>query len=194
MSVQIIAGRAARRLLKTPPGQRTRPTQARVREAIFSMIIAHLGDLDGACALDAFAGSGALGLEAWSRGADRVWLIEAHRATSALILDNARALGALPSCEVHCGRLPTALSWLPPDACLDLVTLDPPYGSPDLPLTLSALLRPGLLQPHALLVVEHAASYALSLPPGLTLHLQRSYGETAVSLLTLASAPPSPSL
>lgn len=184
MTVQIISGRAARRNLQTPPGQRTRPTQSRVREALFSIITSRIGPLSGLRVLDGFSGSGALGLEAWSRGASEVWLAEAHPPTAKLIQANAHTIGAASECHVICGRLPNALSSIPPSTTFDLVLLDPPYGDPSLTPTLLSLLTNARLHTQSLLVVEHSAAQPPHLPPGLTLDLQRSYGDSAVSLLS----------
>src|SRR6188768_4537862 len=90
---RIIGGTAGGRRITTPSGQHTRPTTDRVREALFSSIEAWCGSLQGLRFLDLYAGSGAVGLEAWSRGAGVVTLVESNRRTAALIADNARAIG-----------------------------------------------------------------------------------------------------
>lgn len=91
--MRIIAGRAGGHRLAAPKGAATRPTSDRVREALFSAVQAWAGSFEGLAVLDLYAGSGALGLEAWSRGADAVTLVESDRRTAALIGANARRIG-----------------------------------------------------------------------------------------------------
>ncbi len=93
MSTRIIGGTAGGRRIRTPSGEATRPTSDRVREALFSSIEAEVGSIAGLRFLDLYAGSGAVGLEAWSRGAGVVTWVEHDRRTAALIRDNARDLG-----------------------------------------------------------------------------------------------------
>jgi 16S rRNA (guanine966-N2)-methyltransferase len=121
--MRIIAGRWRGRKLVTPQGLATRPTADRVREALFSMLASRLGSFEGLRVVDLFAGSGALGLEALSRGAAHCVFVDSDRAAIEAIRANIAALGAnaeiLPGAAEH-GRLPGPL---------DLAFLDPPYGS-----------------------------------------------------------------
>src|SRR3954453_18683913 len=109
---RIISGRAGGRRLTTPSGPTTRPTTDRVREALFSSIESWCGSLHGLRFLDLYAGSGAVGLEAWSRGAGVVTLVEQARRTAALISQNARALG-FPRADVQAGAVAGALRRAP---------------------------------------------------------------------------------
>ena len=126
---RIIGGAAGGRRISTPRGVTTRPTSDRVREALFSAVEAWCGSLDGLRFLDLYAGSGAVGLEAWSRGAGVVTLVEQDRRTAALIADNARLLG-FARAEVVAGSVATTLRRAP-SAPYDVVFLDPPYPLAD---------------------------------------------------------------
>jgi 16S rRNA (guanine966-N2)-methyltransferase len=121
---RIIGGTAKGRNLKTPIGDTTRPTTDRVREALFSALEAQLGSLNGLRVLDLYAGSGAVGLEAGSRGAATVTLVESDRRTAALITENARAV-RLPV-EVLAQSVNRVLGSAP-KAPYDVVFADPPY-------------------------------------------------------------------
>ncbi|MFX0537758.1 16S rRNA (guanine(966)-N(2))-methyltransferase RsmD [Ornithinimicrobium sp. Y1847] len=178
---RIIAGRVGGRTIAAPKGTATRPTTDRVREALFSRVQALL-DLDGARVLDLYAGSGALGLEAVSRGAERVLAVEKHRATSALAARNARELGLGDQVEVVTGTVERVLQE-PPTQPFDLALLDPPYPLDDAGLgdVLHLLVAHGWLTEEALVIVERSSrSPEPSWPVGLA-HLDtRAYGETAV--------------
>ena len=176
---RIIGGTAGGRRLRTPPGDRTRPTSDRVREALFSSIEATFGSLEDLSVLDLYAGSGAVGLEAASRGADHVVLVEAHQPTARLIVSNARALGF--DVEVVPVSAATALAGRPGKP-FDLVFADPPYDMADqLESDLRALTGRGWLAPDAMVVVERSArSVEPSWPEGWVLERQKRYGETAL--------------
>ena len=122
---RIIGGNAGGRRITAPSGQHTRPTTDRVREALFSSIEAWCGSLQGLRFLDLYAGSGAVGLEAWSRGAGVVTLVESDRRTARLIGDNAKVLG-FAKADVVAGPVTATLS-RPPGAPYDVAFLDPPY-------------------------------------------------------------------
>jgi 16S rRNA (guanine966-N2)-methyltransferase len=176
---RIIAGTAGGRRLKTPTGDGTRPTTDRVREALFSAVDAALGSLAGLRFLDLYAGSGAVGLEARSRGAGVVTLVENDRRTATLIRDNARSLG-MTHVDVVAQQATRALAG-PPRAPYDVVYLDPPYSLPtgEVVQVLDALLGGGWLAPDGLVVVERSRrSDPLPWPAGLTGDRERQYGET----------------
>jgi 16S rRNA (guanine966-N2)-methyltransferase len=180
---RIIGGAAGGRRLRTPPGARTRPTSDRVREALFSAVTSALGSLDGLRFLDLYAGSGAVGLEAGSRGAAAVTLVEQDRRTAALIRDNARSVGL--AAEVVCAAVGRHLADSP-GAAYDVVFLDPPYDLPgaDVEADLQALAA-GWLAPDALVVVERSArDRELRWPAGFAPGRVRSYGETSLSYAT----------
>ncbi|ANS80642.1 Ribosomal RNA small subunit methyltransferase D [Serinicoccus hydrothermalis] len=187
---RIIAGSAGGRTVHTPRGAGTRPTTDRVREAMFSRIESLL-DLDGCSVLDLYAGSGALGLEAASRGAAHVLAVERHRATAGLVGRSAQDLG-LPGVEVVVGQVGPVLEAGPGGHTYHLALLDPPYPLDEAGLAevLHSLVSRGWLDPDALVVVERSArSPRPDWPPGLR-HLDtRRYGETAVHLGEPAASP-----
>ncbi len=137
---RIIGGVARGRRLATPKGDRTRPTSDRVREALFSSVESWCGSLHGLRFLDLYAGSGAVGLEAWSRGAAHVTLVEHDRRTAGIVSANARDLGC-PVAQVVASTALTALA-RPPAAPYDVVFADPPYPVPsvDVEAMLAALV------------------------------------------------------
>lgn len=192
----IIAGRARGRRLEVPAGRQTRPTLGRVREALFSMLASRL-DFDGLHVLDLFAGSGALGLEAWSRGAAHVTFVEHDPRTARLIARNASTL-AVPAAQyaLVTGRLPRALDQVAPGAPFDLVFLDPPYAEQALyDTTLHALARSGHMAVDALVCVEHDARRDFAAPHAAFVHLTtRARAATAITLLAWApdDAPSAP--
>jgi 16S rRNA (guanine966-N2)-methyltransferase len=173
---RIVAGRAGGRRIAVPPSG-TRPTADRVREAVFSALEARM-DLDGARVLDLYAGSGALGLEALSRGAAHALFVES---AAAVVRRNAAGLG-LPGVDVRTATVGSVLAG-PPDAPYDLVLLDPPYelADADLAGVLAALADGGWLAASALLVVERSArSAAPAWSAGVSPFTERRYGDTCV--------------
>jgi 16S rRNA (guanine966-N2)-methyltransferase len=176
---RIIGGTAGGRRIKAPAGENTRPTSDRVREALFSSLESSLGSLTGLRFLDLYAGSGAIGLEASSRGAGVVTCVEHDRRTTGLIRDNLRSLG-LGGLEVVAAPVDRALAH-PPRAPYDIAFLDPPYALPvaDVEADLRALRDNGWLVEGALVVVERSSrGPALTWPDGLAGERQRRYGET----------------
>jgi 16S rRNA (guanine966-N2)-methyltransferase len=187
---RIIGGSAGGRRLSTPRGQNTRPTSDRVREALFSAIESWCGSLSGLRFLDLYAGSGAVGLEARSRGAGVVTLVEQDRRTAALISDNVRMLG-FDHVEVLATSVATALLRTPV-APYDVVFLDPPYPLPnaEVEAALTALVAHEWLSPGALVVVERASRGAPpDWPTGLTAGRDRRYGETLLRYGHAATTP-----
>ena len=184
---RIIAGFAGSLALAVPKSG-TRPTSDRVREAIFSALEA-ADALDGARVLDLYAGSGALGLEAASRGAARVQLVERDARAAAVAKGNAArvaaaARGSRPSVAVAATSVASWLSDAAPTADWDVVFIDPPYdvGEASLAGVLDALVP--LLAADATVVVERSTRSAAPAPPtGLVLDRTRNYGETAVHWL-----------
>lgn len=173
--MRITGGALARRTFDAPPGDRTRPTTDRVREAVFSALGSRTL-LTGARALDLFAGSGALGLEALSRGAAHVTFVERHAKTLALARANAAALGVADRASFVRANVFAFLRTA--TGPFDLVLADPPYALArlgELPGALGPLLADG-----GLLVLEHDARHAFEEDAR---HLQsRTYGSTVVSL------------
>jgi 16S rRNA (guanine966-N2)-methyltransferase len=174
---RIIAGRWAGRRLAVPAG--ARPTTDRVREAMFSSLEHRLPGFAGRHVLDLFAGSGALGLEALSRGADHATAVERQRGAVALLRQNATALGAGAAFTVVAAD---AWQWSPHGRPVDLLLVDPPYEAPSQRLAglLRRIDRGGALTAGALVVVERPRrDRSVPFPSGWE-HDQRSYGETAV--------------
>ena len=178
---RIIGGTAGGRRLSTPTGPTTRPTTDRVREALFSSIEAWCGSLQGLRFLDLYAGSGAVGLEAWSRGAGVVTLVESDRRTARLIEHNARTLD-FPKADVVCAHVSHALA-TPPIAPYDVVFLDPPYPVDDVSVgdDLGLLAAQGWLVPGAMVVVERSTrSPEPTWPCGIEGQRSKRYGETTL--------------
>lgn len=178
---RIIGGASGGRRLTTPRGATTRPTSDRVREALFSAIEARCGSLQGLRFLDLYAGSGAVGLEAWSRGAGVVTMVEQDRRTARLIRQNCDGLG-FTRAEVVAGTVAHALATTP-SAPYDVAFLDPPYALPDAAVgeDLAALVARHWVVPGALVVVERGSrSPAPAWPDGLVGDRSRKYGETTL--------------
>jgi 16S rRNA (guanine966-N2)-methyltransferase len=174
--MRIIAGSRKGHRIAAPRGTVTRPTGDRVREAAFNL----LGPIEGASALDLFAGSGAMGLEALSRGARRCVFVESDRAACKVIQDNLERLRLTGVVVLR----RDALSFLREERAggrrYDLVLADPPYGQyPALQMALSELL-PAVLEPDGLLLVETAAREQPDLP--LPLVTSRKYGSARLTL------------
>lgn len=179
---RIISGSAGGRRLETPPGSRTRPTSDRVREALFSRL-EHLDVLAGARVLDLYAGSGAIGLEAASRGAASVVLVESDAVAAAVARANAAVVG-LAGVSVRHESVERALVVGPRlRQQIDLAFLDPPYDLDDGAVgdVLSLLLTHRWLAVDALVVVERSSrSPEPPWPSGLVATGERRYGETKV--------------
>lgn len=176
---RIIGGAAGGRRLHTPPGDRTRPTSDRVREAMFSAIESWCGSLTGLAFLDLYAGSGAVGLEAWSRGAERITLVESDRRTAEVVRRNARELD---TCGVTVLAQPVAAVLRgASDTAYDIVFADPPYplGDDDVAADLAALVTGQWLAPGAMVIVERSSrSPEPAWPEGIDGTRSKKYGET----------------
>lgn len=175
--MRVVGGEHRGRRLRTPAGAATRPTADRVREALFSI----LGDVGGLRVLDLYAGSGALGIEALSRGARSATLVDSSRRAAAIIGENLAAIGAGDEAEVVCRD---TLAWLRDAADraagFDLVFCDPPYdAAPRLARPLNRLL-PRVVATDARIVTESATRNPLALD--LPLVDERSYGDTRIAI------------
>ena len=178
---RIIGGSAGGRRLRTPTGDSTRPTSDRVREAMFSSFDAAFGSITGLRFLDLYAGSGGVGLEARSRGAGVVTLVEHDRRTASLIRHNVKTVG-FTNIEVLTSTVGRVLAH-PPRAPYDIVFLDPPYAVPTDAVhdALTALVAYDWLAEGALVVVERSTRDGeLVWPPGLRGERSRKYGETTL--------------
>lgn len=177
---RIIAGTAGGRRIAAPTGAGTRPTTDRTREAIFSRLD-HLDVLDGGHVIDLYAGSGALGLEAVSRGAASALLVESHKQTAALARRNAADLG-LRAVTVRAEPVERVVG-LAPAQPADVVLVDPPYELAEEPLArvLTDLVEHGWLRDGAVVVVERSTrAPEPTWPAGLECIGHKTYGETAV--------------
>ncbi|MBX3259875.1 MAG: 16S rRNA (guanine(966)-N(2))-methyltransferase RsmD [Labilithrix sp.] len=181
--MRITGGVFRSRALTAPRGQETRPTSDRVREALFSMLAS-----DGVFAaelgprvLDLYAGSGALGLEAISRGARSAVLVESARPALAAIRENVRALGVEREVRVLAARVERALDAV--EGPFDLALVDPPYADVRTP-SFGAILAEvaARLAPSGVLVLEHASADEPPPAAGLTLDRRRRHGDTTLSL------------
>jgi len=179
---RIIAGVAGGRTLRTPPGSSTRPTSDRVREALFSALDAR-DAVRGSRVLDLYAGSGALGLEAASRGAASVVLVESDRRAADVIARNIRDLG-LAGVQVRRSAVGALLAAEPgPSDAADLVLVDPPYDvDEDALAVVLRRLGAGWLAPGGLVVVERSTrSPEPTWPDGIRREVEpRKYGETTI--------------
>ena len=187
---RVIAGEAGGRRLAVPPGTTTRPTSDRAREGLFSSLLSELGRFDGVRVLDLYAGSGAIGLEALSRGAERVLLVESDARAAAVIKANVKAVD-LPGATVAVDRVERLLARPPAgdqgqdqhqnqdQDRFDLVIADPPYAlTEDAVTRVLTLLQGGWLADDALVVIERATrSGPLDWPPGFLPGKSRRYGE-----------------
>ncbi|HEY0271510.1 MAG TPA: 16S rRNA (guanine(966)-N(2))-methyltransferase RsmD [Sphingomonas sp.] len=176
--MRIVAGRWRGRPLKAPPGPTTRPSGDRTREALFSMLASRLGTFDGLSVVDLFAGTGALGLEALSRGAARCVFVEQDRAALDALRANIAALGATGA-DVRAQSVGALGPSVTPH---DLMLLDPPYEARAGVPTLERLARLGWLAPGALASVETARDEAVT-PGGFTIEAERHYGKAKITLL-----------
>ena len=178
--MRVIAGIARGRRLAAPKGTATRPTSDRAREGLFATVTAIRGPLPGARVLDLFAGSGAIGLEALSRGAVRVVFVESDARAAQVIRANLAAV-ALPGGELVCDQVQRFLGRGPgAEAAFDLVVADPPYAASPAEVTgmLTALASGGWLAPGALVAVERATREGpLSWPARYRADRSRGYGE-----------------
>jgi 16S rRNA (guanine966-N2)-methyltransferase len=182
--MRIVAGRWRGRALAAPAGETTRPTADRARQAIFDRL-AHApwaaGRLDGALVLDAFAGTGAMGLEALSRGAAAAWFMETDAVARRVLAAN------IAACRAEIATILTADATRPPrgDGC-SLIFLDPPYGKGLIPIALAALRAAGWIAPGSLLVCETARDEALDLGDALATAF---HGAARVTFIRETNAP-----
>ncbi len=184
--MRIVGGTLKGRTIRTPEGRDTRPTSDRARESIFN-ILAHAEwapPLDGARVIDAFAGSGALGFEAMSRGAAFCLFVETEAAARGCIRDNIEAFQLFGNIRIH-RRSATDLGAKPAGlgAPFDLVFMDPPYGKGLVPLALEQLASGQWITPDALIVAETDSHEPALVAPGWTILDERIYGAARVSFL-----------
>jgi 16S rRNA (guanine966-N2)-methyltransferase len=186
LRVRIIAGQFKGHRITAPKGLATRPTSDRVRESLFSTLTSLVGsDLGRASALDLFAGSGALGLEALSRGAVWATFVESDARAAQALRDNIRQLGLEERTTVLAGDA-FALARRQPikGAPFSLLLLDPPYriGAAEVSAVIVDLAEAGALTDDAVVAWEHDATTAPSWPEGFVLHARKTLGSTALDI------------
>ena len=180
--MRIIAGEWKRRQLKAPPGDATRPTADRTRETLFSMLASRLGSFEGLSVADLFAGSGALGLEALSRGAASCLFVEQDAAAIRSLRDNIAALRAQSRCTVSAGSV---MALGPAKTPHDLVLLDPPYGTGAGSVALHRLARLGWIGQATWMALETGADEKVEIA-GLDIETERKVGKAKLTILRFA--------
>lgn len=175
--MRIIAGQWRGRPLAAPRGQETRPTTDRTREALFSMLASRLGDFEGLKVADLFAGSGALGLEALSRGAGSCLFVEQDRAAIEALKANAEKLGIRPDI-----RASSVMALGPALAPMDLILMDPPYGTGAGAVALDKLARQGWTGPETWVSIETARDERVEVQ-GFEVDAERVHGKAKLTIL-----------
>ena len=178
--MRIIAGAFKGRRLRTPTWDGLRPTSDKLRETLFNILAPRI---EGARVLDGYAGTGAVGLEALSRGASYVHFIEKNRRAAALIAENVAACGVKQGYTIGCGDLVSALRRLPVDARFDLILLDPPYDADNLREALTAAAD--RLDPDGLLVLERATRREPDVPAALARVRDVTSGDSTLTFMTV---------
>lgn len=178
MSVRVIAGTFGGRKIETPEGKRTHPMAERVRNALFNSIGA---EVEGARVLDAFAGSGAVGIEALSRGASHVTFVERDRVAQQVIAENIALLGIEEQAKLVKASVAAWASTYDGEL-FDLIFVDPPYHDPQFS---TAMQISGLLKPGALMVLSRPGRSESPTKPGVVVVDNRSYGDAALTYFRL---------
>ena len=187
-SMRIVGGRLKGRVLAAPSSQAIRPTSERLRESIFDILEHRFpGHVEGARVVDLFAGSGALAIEALSRGARSALLVDNGAEARALLRANVEALGLGGVTRIWRADA-TKLGSAPAGGPFALAFLDPPYGKALAGSALASLISGGWLEEGALCVVEEAAKVEIVAPAGLALEDARTYGDTQIAILRRESA------
>lgn len=181
--MRIIAGEWRGRKLVAPKGDGTRPTADRTRETLFSMLTSRLGTFEDLSVVDLFAGSGALGLEALSRGAAHCLFVEQDKPALDAIRTNIASLDARARSTVSAGSV---MALFPAKAPHDLILADPPYDTGAGAVALDRLLRLGWIGPHTWIAVESGAKEALDVK-GLEVETTRKVGKAKLTILRLPS-------
>ena len=177
--MRVIAGAFKGRHLKAPTWDGLRPTSDKLRETLFNIVAARI---EGARVLDGYAGTGAVGIEALSRGAAHVTFIETNRRAVALIEANLALCGVERGYTIHPGDVASVLRRLPADAAFDLVLLDPPYDADTVTQALEAAAA--VLAPDGVLVLERATRREPEIPATLTRMRDVKSGDSTLTLMT----------
>ena len=181
----MIAGTARGRRLVAPEGDHVRPTKDIARESMFNALDAR-GALVDAVVLDLYAGTGALAIEAMSRGATSAVVVERDRSALEAIRTNVEVLGDGPRVDIVAREVSRFLSGgAPADGPFDVVFVDPPYNTADADITdvLAVLAAPGWLAPGAIVSVERPRRNPVIAPPGLSTGWERTFGDTLLTFL-----------
>ncbi|NBC35883.1 16S rRNA (guanine(966)-N(2))-methyltransferase RsmD [Novosphingobium sp. FSY-8] len=184
--MRIISGEWRGRKLQAPEGDDTRPTADRTRETLFSMLMSRLGDFEGLRVADLFAGSGALGLEALSRGAESCLFAEMAPGAVRAIRANIAALRAQPRCDVRAGSV---MALGPAKVPYDLVLLDPPYGTGAGQVAIDKLARLGWIGEGTWVALETHADEEPRVR-GFDIESDRKVGKAKITLLRKIPAAP----
>ena len=176
--MRIIAGQFKGRRLTAPSWEGLRPTSDKLRETLFNILAPRV---DGARVLDGYAGTGAVGIEALSRGAAHVEFVEQNRRATALIAQNLAACGVEQGYTIHCGDIVSALRRLPADARFDLILLDPPYDAENVADALGAAAS--RLAEGGVLVLERATRREPELPEALTRVRDVTSGDSTLTFM-----------
>lgn len=186
--MRVIAGQARGRTLLAPKSQRVRPTADRVKEALFSILVSRLGEFDGMRVLDIFAGTGNLGIEALSRGANEAVFVDSHRESAELIRKNLAATGLAGRARIVIREAAAAVKSLSASELpFHLVFLDPPYGEGHTERLLDLLSESPLIDAGTTVVAEFSTREEIPRTFGrLKESERRVYGDTALSFLTLS--------
>jgi 16S rRNA (guanine966-N2)-methyltransferase len=186
--MRVTGGRFGGRILKAPASRGIRPSADRLREALFNVLVHRQGSrLDGAAVIDLFAGTGALGLEALSRGAASALFVDNGVEARALLRANVEALGVAGITRIF-RRDATRPGDAPEPGRFGIAFLDPPYGQELAPAALRALRDGAWLSPEALAIIEESANVAVELPQGFTLDERRVYGDTQIVFASFTPA------
>ena len=180
--MRVISGEWRGRKLLAPKGDATRPTADRTRETLFSMLTSRLGSFEGLVVADLFAGSGALGIEALSRGAATCLFAEQDRDALDVLRGNLSSLGAATRADVRAGSV---LGLGPAPRAYDLLMLDPPYGTGAASVALDKLHRLGWIGPDSWVSVETGHSETVEVA-GFAIDAERKVGKARLTLLRLA--------
>jgi len=184
--MRIIAGAWRARPLIAPPGRDTRPTSARTREGLFSMLQSRLGGLEGLRVADVFAGTGALGLEALSRGAAHCTFYEKDRPALDALAGNIARLGATARADIRAQSIDQAA---PPARPCDLIMVDPPYAATLAQRALDRIVAGGWLARGGWLSLETGGG-GLAIPDALAVAAERRFGKAHITLLRMRCGPP----
>ena len=176
--MRVIAGRFKGRRFKTPSWDGVRPTSDKLRETLFNIIAARV---EGARVVDGYAGTGAIGIEALSRGATHVSFVDTHARAAALIADNLALCGVEQGYTIHRGDVAAILRAMPGDATFDLILLDPPYDADNVVQALEAAAE--RLSPGGLVILERATRRDPEIPANLARIRDVTSGDSTLTFL-----------